>query len=318
MKLLVALLMVVSLGLSSGLFAEAQQAAAEAQKPAAVEGGREYNYGDFSSQTLATNAWQALDVKDYDAVYAYTNKCIELYRGKAAAMQASLNDFAQKGTEFDYWALNDVGTCYLIKGNALMEQGKAEEAKQCYNTVINDFKYAQCWDPKGWFWKPADAAKDKLELIELGQKSGKTYDFGDYTSMTLTVNAWGALDKKDYEGVVIYTKKCSDLYEAEAQKQQSELKEYATKDKAFNFWALNDVGTCYFIMGEALLAEGDALKAQGKLAEAKKKFSEAKKAYSTIIDKYSFAQCWDPRGWFWKPAVAARGKINKLIAEEGI
>ena len=279
---------------------------------------REYNYGDFSSQQLTGKAWEALESKDYDAVYAYTNKCISLYSGKAKAMEAKLDDFAPKGTEFDYWALNDVATCYLVKGNALLEQGKIAEAKDAYNTIIKEYGYGQCWDPKGWFWKPAEAAKDKIDLVALEEKSGTKYDFGDYTSMTLTVNAWGALEKKDYSGVVVYTNKCAQLYESEALKQQGELKEYLPKDKAFNAWALNDVGTCYFIQGEGLMADGEQLTAQGKTAEAKEKYKQSKDAYKTIIDKFSFSQCWDPRGWFWKPAVAARGKINKLIAEQGV
>lgn len=265
--------------------------------------GEKRNYGDMTSQTLVTNAWQALDVKDYDSVYAYTNKCIGLYKGKALVMQASLTDFAPKGTEFDYWALNDVGTCYLVKGMALKEQGKLKESKEAFNTVINDFSYAQSWDPKGWFWKPSEAANDQLKLIGL-KESGKDYDFGDYTSMALTAKAWEALEKKDYVGVDIYSQKCIELYEEEAKKQQTSQTDYLPKEKAFNAWALNDVGTCNFILGESLMAQG--------------KYKQAKDAYSTIIDQYSYSQCWDPRGWFWKPAVASRGKINKIIAEHGI
>ena len=269
----------------------------------AEETTSDYDFGDMTSQTLTTNAWQALDVKDYDAVNAYVNKCIELYKGKALVMQASLTDFATKGTEFDYWALNDVSTCYFVKGMSLKEQGKLDEADDAFNMVMKDYSYGQCWDPKGWFWKPAEGARDQIKLIGL-KRQGKDYDFGDYTSVTLTVKAWETLDKKDYEGTEIYTGKCIDLYQDEALKQQASLTGYLSKDKAFDVWALNDVGTCYFILGEALMGEG--------------KYKEAKEAYKTVIDKLSYAQCWDPRGWFWKPAVGARGKINKLIAEHGV
>jgi tetratricopeptide (TPR) repeat protein len=302
-KLVMGLLIVV-LCFGSAFAAETgSSAAATAPVSGSAPAAREYNFGDMTSQTLATNAWQALEVKDFDAVYAYANKCIELYKSKALVMQASLTDFAAKGTEFDYWALNDVGTCYFIKGMALKEQGNAEEAKEAFNTVIKDLSYSQCWDTKGWFWKPAQGSKDQLKLIEL-KEQGKEYDFGDYTSMTLTVKAWEALDKKDYTGVEIYTRKCLDLYEEEAAKQQAAQTDYLPKEQAFNTWALNDVGTCYFILGEGLVGAG--------------KYKEAKEAYSKIIDKFSFAQCWDPRGWFWKPAVGARGKINKIIAEHGV
>lgn len=302
-KILIGFLVLAAFSFSFVYAEETAVTSAAVQSAQGAAAAREYNFGDMTSQTLTTNAWQALEVKDYDAVYAYTNKCIELYKGKALVMQASMTNYAPKGSEFDYWALNDVGVSYFIKGTALKDQGKTEEAKEAFNTVVKDYSYAQCWDAKGWFWKPAQGAKDQLKLIDL-KAQGKDYDFGDYTSMTLIVKSWETLDKKDYTGVEIYTKKCFDLYEEEAVKQQAALTDYLPKEQAFNPWALNDVGTCYFILGDALMAQG--------------KYKEAKEAYSKIIDKFSFAQCWDPRGWFWKPAVGARGKINKIIAEHGV
>lgn len=299
---LMCILVFLVLSFNLALAQETRSAPETPSAPSTHDVGK-YDFGDLSSQTLATSAWQAWDVKDYDAVYAYTNKCIELYKGKALVMGATLTDYPAKGTEFDFWALNDVATCYFIKGQALKDQGKLDEAKRAFNTVIKDFPYAQCWDPKGFFWKVAQGAKDQLNLIEL-KEQGKDYDFGDYTSMTLAVNAWGCLDKKDYAGVEIYTRKCIELYEEEALKQQASLTDYLPKEQAFNPWALNDVGTCYYILGEALMAQG--------------KYQEAKEVFSKIIDKLSFSQCWDPRGWFWKPAVKARGNINKIIAEHGL
>ena len=37
------------------------------------------DYGDYTSQVLTTKAWEALDDKNYPAVFAYTQKCEELY-----------------------------------------------------------------------------------------------------------------------------------------------------------------------------------------------------------------------------------------------
>lgn len=256
---------------------------------------KEYDFGDFTSSVLTNKAWEALDSRDYDAVLAYTDKCISLYLERAKNQQDSLADFAPPEEAFDYWALNDVGTCYFIKGKALKAQGKLNEAKEVFEKIINELGFSQCWDPDGWFWKVAEAANDMLNTL------GTEYDFGDYTSQTLTVKAWKALDNKDYRGVEIYTKKCIELYSKEAEKQQSSLSDYAPKEKAFNYWALNDVATCHFILGEALMSQKDL-----KVAEAQ---------FRTVVDKYSFAQCWDPKGWFWKVAVGSRGRLNKLKAE---
>jgi hypothetical protein len=77
-----------------------------------------YDFGDHTSVTLVTKAWDSLTQKDFNAVAAYTKKCIELYGQKAVEQQASLTDFAPSEKAFDYWALNDVGTAYFILGKA--------------------------------------------------------------------------------------------------------------------------------------------------------------------------------------------------------
>ncbi len=255
----------------------------------------EYDFGDFSSETLTTKAWKALDAGDHAAVEAYAKKCIALYENQAVQQQASLTEFAPKEKVFNYWALNDVGTCYFILGQSYLAQGKVKEAKEAFRTVIDTLSFAQCWDTKGWFWKVAEGASDKLSTM------GTSYDFGDYTSETLTTKAWKALEANDHKGVELYTKKCIELYEADAKKQQASLTEFAPKEKVFNYWALNDVGTCYFILGESLMAQ--------------KRFSEAKAAFDRVVNDFGFTQCWDPKGWFWKVAQGARGRINKILQE---
>ncbi len=298
--------LVAALGVSSAVRAEvapntkADMGGSKAnmsQSASAAPASSEIDFGDFTSETLTGKAWDALKRGDHAAVEAYTSKCISLYEAKAVDMNKSLTAPAPKENAFNYWALNDVATCYFIQGQSLLAQGKVKEAQAAFQTVIERFPHAQCWDPRGWFWRVADGASDKLQTI------GTPYDFGDYTSETLTTKAWQALDAKDYKGVDIYTKKCIELYEAEAKKQQASLTEFAPKEKAFNYWALNDVTTCYFILGESLLSQ--------------KRYPEAKAAFDRVVNDFGFAQCWDPKGWFWKVAVGARGRLNKILAEQG-
>ena len=257
----------------------------------------EVDFGDFSSETLTTKAWQSLDQSNYSLAETYANKCISLYEKQAMAQSQSLTDFAPKEKAFTYWALNDVATCYFILGQIKLAQGQVKDAQAAFNAVIEKFPYAQAWDPKGWFWKVAQGASDKLTTL------GTAYDFGDYTSQTLTTRAWESLTNNDPKGIELYTKKCIELYEADAKQQQASLTEFPPKDKTFNYWALNDVATCYFILGESLLAQ--------------KRYEEAKAAFSRVVNDFSYAQSWDPKGWFWKVAVASRGRLNKLLAEAG-
>ena len=171
-----------------------------------------------------------------------------------------------------------------------------DEAKEAYNKVINEYTYGQAWDPKGWFWKPSEAAKEKLASVD----SGVDIDYGDYTSSTMTTKAWGALNAKDYPTVIALVKKTVELYGAKAKEMQASLKEYAweSKEKTMSYWALNDVGTSLFVLGEAYRQSGNK--------------EEAGKAYKQLIDEYFYAQCWDPNGWFWKPAEAAQQKLGEL------
>lgn len=259
----------------------------------------EYDFGDHTSVTLTSKAWAALADEDYNGVAAYTKKCIELYGQKASEQQASLTDFAPTDKAFDYWALNDVATCYFILGKSYKEQGEPAKAKEALKKIISDYSYAQCWDGGSKaHWKVAQASKDQINTLE------SPYDFGDYTSEYLTTQAWKMLSKKDFDGVKVITDKCIDLYSKEAEKMQGTLSEYPSKNKAFNYWALNDVGTCYFILGEALEQQG--------------KYPEAIEVYEVVVNDFNFSQCWDTQGWFWKPAVVSRGRINKIRAEQDL
>ena len=124
------------------------------------------DFGNHSSETLTTKAWEALTAKNYAMVDAYTAHCIELYSAQAAEMQAGLTDFAPTATASTLWALNDVGTCYYIRGQAFEAQGKNKEALAAYQALVKDFGFAQTWDTKGWFWQPAGAAKQRVQVLE--------------------------------------------------------------------------------------------------------------------------------------------------------
>ena len=108
-----------------------------------------------------------------DDALAYTGKCIELYEAEAKKMQAELKELPAdepKEETSKRWALNDVGTCLFIKGEVLLKKGDKKAAKEAFDKVVKEFPFAQCWDPKGWFWKPADAAKKKSVELEFDAK----------------------------------------------------------------------------------------------------------------------------------------------------
>ena len=126
----------------------------------------EEDFGDFKSVTLTTKAWEALGKRDYEKVAAFTGKCRELYAGEAEKQQADLKDFLPKEKGHDAWALNDVGTCCFIDAQAFEQQGRKAEAAAAYKKLADSYGFCQCWDPQGWFWRPAEAAGKALKRLE--------------------------------------------------------------------------------------------------------------------------------------------------------
>jgi tetratricopeptide (TPR) repeat protein len=267
----------------------------------ALESPREawaaYNFGDYRSVTLTTKAWKALEAGDLDGVLAYTNKCIELYGAEAKKMQNSLTGYPTGKDEdiFKHWALNDVATSLFIQGEAFRKAGNMDEAKVAYQKLIDNYSYGQAWDPQGWFWKPAEAAQGNLNMLE----SGLDLDFGDYSSQHLVAKAWGALEEENFEAVNVYVDAIVELYGEKAKEMQNSLTKYPENNETiFSYWALNDVGTALFIKGEAYRRAGDTQK--------------ARESFQKLIDEFDYAQCWDPNGWFWKPAEAAQQNLSTI------
>lgn len=114
----------------------------------------------------------------------------------------------------------------------------------------------------------------------------------------LAQQAWLALEKGKHDIVMATVDECVRRFSPRARKQQALLKEFAPPERAAYYSALNDVGTCLFILGRSL--------------QAQKRNEAAKEVYREIIDAYGFAQCWDTKGWFWKVAPAARDQIAAI------
>ena len=128
----------------------------------------------------------------------------------------------------------------------------------------------------------------------------------DLAAAEITAAAWRANLKRNPNEVLKHTERCIKLFEKEALKMQKSLKapvptggNHGINRKAVMAqWALNEVGTCYFL--------------QGKAYEQLKQPDFALKSYRQLVDSLAYAQYWDTGGWFWKPAKAAQMRIAVL------
>lgn len=123
---------------------------------------------------------------------------------------------------------------------------------------------------------------------------------GPDASVTLTTAAWNAFNDKNYDQAIASAQKCINLYQKQALDMQATAKTTppTTDDQKKEQWALNDVGTCYYIVGQSNEKSG------------KKK--EAVDAYKYLVDNLPGTLCWDPKGWFWSPAKVAQTSLKGL------
>jgi tetratricopeptide (TPR) repeat protein len=123
------------------------------------------DFGDSSSNTLMRKAWHAYGELEDEYALAFIHRSVEKYFEKALEQQNSLSSFPSYEDAHNFWALNDVGTSLYLKGIILERQGKTREAIEAYRQVVEQLSFSQCWDQRGWFWKPAEAANAKAKAL---------------------------------------------------------------------------------------------------------------------------------------------------------
>lgn len=125
----------------------------------------------------------------------------------------------------------------------------------------------------------------------------------------LTSAAWKLLEEKKYDEAISKAEECIETFVGQAEIAQEELIEKKVPEpptspksekeiqEIHSRGVLNDVGACYFIVGQSYEKLGNNEKALEAYKEAK---------------KLIHAMVWDPKGWFWNVSKAAAGRIRVL------
>lgn len=125
---------------------------------------------------LTSDAWKAYNDMKYSLAILKADECIDNFELQAINQQEELSNnrsplpplgFVSKEEEkiiFSRGILNDVATCYLIKGQSLEMLSRLDEAKDTYKKTVQ-FTHARAWDQAGGFWSPADAAANRLARL---------------------------------------------------------------------------------------------------------------------------------------------------------
>ncbi len=121
--------------------------------------------GDTSSGESIEEMFRWYNQGDYEKALVCINEIERRWTVQAKEQQAKKQGFdclytpnPDDQAEVDrfwaeYWALNDVGTSWFVRGEIFRSQGRCSEAEEAYMMVINEYSCAFTWDPKGWFWR---------------------------------------------------------------------------------------------------------------------------------------------------------------------
>jgi len=125
---------------------------------------------------LTKAAWDAFNDRKYDEAVLKADNCIKEFEGQALLEQGKLETekapqppdgaVSKEGAERIHKSglLNDVATCFFVKGRALEEQHRYSQARTAYEKAAG-LSYGRTWDPKGWFWSPAQASEGRLKTL---------------------------------------------------------------------------------------------------------------------------------------------------------
>ncbi|MBN1294952.1 MAG: hypothetical protein JXB48_24160 [Candidatus Latescibacteria bacterium] len=140
---------------------------------------------------LSCKAWVLYDTANahedpakYQEAIDTANVCIAFFSIDAIDKECHFRDIQepppQKGTVSDSVKKkihengleNDVGTCWFIKGlcfKALFLADTSNISIGCSSWVAfkttQFYTYARTWDPRGWFWSPAEGAEQEISSL---------------------------------------------------------------------------------------------------------------------------------------------------------
>ncbi len=143
-------------------------------------------------------SWAASNRANYAEIEKISQAILAQYEQEAMAQSAGLLAFPARDKVEQYQTMNDLSTALFVRSEALMQQGRTEEAIAAFEQLIKDYPYGQSWDPsRGAYWSVAEKSQESINIMK-GIESGEVRK---EVSATRPVLAIAGLD-----GVVDYRK----------------------------------------------------------------------------------------------------------------
>ncbi len=290
-----------------------------------------------TSEEFVQLSWEASSQNNWERLEALIKKCLELFGAEADRFNKQLKGFPERGEEKKYQAMNDIGTCLFIRAEYLMNHGKTQESITQFQSLIDQYPWAQAWDPRGWYWSVKEKSLASIKILtgeyeeEIEKKREKTVrtrpklhtkgkaQIIDYTKYGKFLNVgtsryyYSILDVKGLseaigEGIYPNT---GDIYNNPAYKKLK--KEGRLKGSHWDFVHVDDLEAAYFKWVTAPEPWGVRLFYLGMIFEKSQMYYEALRAYHAIVVHYPKTVGWTYWQTPWYPGQAAIAKIRHII-----
>ena len=293
-----------------------------------------------SATELIEKAWTAHGKRDIETTFRLTGQCIDLYAAQAQREQASLKVMPKNADEIkEVGVLNSVAVAYFIQGESYMRQGKSEEAKKAFQTIIDKYAYAQSWDQFGWYWSVAEKARLSIQKITGGgyvegegpkpqvsqlstrivlHDSGKDdfvdYEkYGEFKGVGTDQYQYVIKDQEGLSAAVgegVYPNTSSIRWDPEFKKAQ---KEKRLEGSQWDFLQSPDLEAAYLKWAAGSEPQGIKLFYTALMLEKSGLIKQAIKCYYAIVVHYPGSFGWTYFKTPWYLGQAAIAKINFLL-----
>jgi beta-glucuronidase len=115
---------------------------------------------------LVSLAWATSGNGDYAELDRIFDYGLKTYEQQAMSLHANLTGFPPREKIADYKVMNNVSTLHFIRAEALMHQGKTDDAIALFKEIMREYPYSQSWDPsRGAYWSIAEKSQASIDVM---------------------------------------------------------------------------------------------------------------------------------------------------------
>ena len=288
------------------------------------------------SQELVSQAWALSAQGKLEELMAMVKQADDLYGAEAKILQKSLTGFPERTDTATYQVLNDYGTILFIEAEALMNNGRTEEAISKFQNIIENYSWSQAWEPRGWYWSVAEKAQASIDVMTgafvqqehvpvkglrtkpvLAKPANiKIVDYTKYGEFTKVGTSDYRYKIKDIDGLKsavgegIYPNISDTL---DNPRYQTVEKDGRLEGSHWDFVNTDDLEAAYFKWFTAPEPWGVRLFYLGMIFEKAEMYFEALRAYHALVVHFPKTIAWTYWQTPWYPGQAAIAKIRHIL-----